>query len=82
MPFIQLQKKRIGQIGAEATFRRQLIFSEVEVLKLLIPYIKKNLKLTDVTVMTVEEAKSTSAAPDTSLEQAEPGSPSFNFYNP
>ncbi|PVF99305.1 leucyl-tRNA synthetase [Serendipita vermifera] len=82
MPFIQLQKKRIEQFGAEATFRRQLLFSEVEVLKLLVPYIKKNLKLQDVTVMTVEEARQASAAPDTLMDQAEPGTPAFNFYNP
>lgn len=81
MPFIQLQKKRITQLGAEAAFRRQLLFSEVEVLTLLIPYIKKNLKMQDVNVMTVEEGRKASA-PDALLDQAEPGTPAFNFFNP
>lgn len=72
----------MAQIGAEATFRRQLLFSEVEVLNLLSPYIKKNLKLQDVNVLTVEEAKKGRVAPDSVIDQSEPGSPAFNFYNP
>jgi hypothetical protein len=59
-----------------------LLFSEVDVLKLLIPYIKKNLKLQDVMVMTVEEARGASTAAENVLDQAEPGTPAFNFYNP
>jgi leucyl-tRNA synthetase len=72
----------MAQIGAENTFRRQLLFSESDVLTLLVPYIKKTLKLQDVTVMTVEEAKKSAAAPDTIIDLAEPGTPAFNFYNP
>ena len=98
MPFIQAQKvchksfclatltdsvqKRIAQIGAEATFRRQLLFDEAEVLTLLSPYIMKNLKMGLVTVMRVEDGKETKAAPDMLIDTAEPGSPAFNFYNP
>ncbi|CAG7851167.1 Putative leucine--tRNA ligase, cytoplasmic; AltName: Full=Leucyl-tRNA synthetase; Short=LeuRS [Serendipita indica DSM 11827] len=82
MPFIQMQKKRMAQLGAEATFRRQLLFDEAEVLTLLTPYITKNLKLIDVTVMRVEDAKEAKVAPDMIIDTAEPGSPAFNFYNP
>jgi leucyl-tRNA synthetase len=72
----------MAQLGAETAFRRQLMFSESDVLTLLIPYIKKTMKLQDVTVMTVEEAKKSAIAPDTIVDQAEPGTPAFNFYNP
>jgi leucyl-tRNA synthetase len=59
-----------------------LLFSEVEVLTLLIPYIKKNLKMQDVNVMTVDEGKKAASAPEVLLDQAEPGTPAFNFFNP
>jgi len=59
-----------------------LLFSELEVLTLLVPYIKKNLKMQDVNVMTVEEGRKAASAPVALLDQAEPGTPAFNFFNP
>ena len=49
---------------------------------LLIPYIKKNLKMQDVNVMTVDEGKKAASAPEVLIDQAEPGTPAFNFFNP
>ena len=73
----------MAQIGAQAAFRRTLLFSETDVLQELIPYIKKNMTLVDVDLWTVSDALNQS---DTSfskfrIEQAEPGSPGIEFRN-
>ncbi|EJD43600.1 leucyl-tRNA synthetase [Auricularia subglabra TFB-10046 SS5] len=81
MPFVQLFKKRIAQIGAKAAFQRKLLFSEVDVLSELIPYIKRNLNLQEVTVEAVEGARKHAGWTATIMDNAEPGSPTYEFRN-
>jgi leucyl-tRNA synthetase len=61
-----------------------LSFSEIEVLEVLVPYVKKNLKIDTVKVMTVDEARARADEPGfipTLVEAAEPGTPAFIFFN-
>ena len=74
----------MAQYGAETAFRRTLPFSESLVLHEILAYLKKTLNLSEVEVLSVEEARSkeqergyTSSIIDTS----EPGSPAFEYYN-
>ena len=70
----------MAQFGAETAFNRTVPFSEVEVLREVLPYFKKSLNLVDAEVFTVEEAKEKGFAP-TMVDGAEPGSPTFEYYN-
>ncbi|KAF9784634.1 hypothetical protein BJ322DRAFT_1204776 [Thelephora terrestris] len=86
MPFIQLFKKRMQQLGAEAAFKRQLLFSEVDVLNEILGYLKKSLGLEDAEVLTVDEALVKAQADPPSynkmiIESSEPGTPAFEFRN-
>ncbi|KDR73628.1 hypothetical protein GALMADRAFT_251386 [Galerina marginata CBS 339.88] len=84
MPFIQAFKKRMAQYGAETAFRRALPFSEGDVLRELLPYLKKTLSLTDASVLSVEEARPKEQEPGYTksiIDTAEPGSPAFEYYN-
>ncbi|KAG1759616.1 hypothetical protein EDD22DRAFT_993770 [Suillus occidentalis] len=49
-------KKRMSEIGVDAAFLRTLLFSESEILKNLLPYLKKSLSLEDVEIFSVDEA--------------------------
>lgn len=55
-------------------------FSEVDVLRGVVPYIKKSLSLVDAEVLLVEEAKEKGFSPHM-IDGAEPGSPAFEYYN-
>jgi len=86
MPFIQLFKKRMQQFGAEAAFKRQLLFSEVDVLNETLGYLKKSLGLVDAEVLTVDVALGRSEADPQGynkmiIESSEPGTPAFEFRN-
>jgi len=86
MPFIQLFKKRMQQVGAEAAFKRQLLFSEVEVLNEILGYLKKSLGLEDAEVLAVDEALVKAEADPKGynkmiIESSEPGTPAFEFRN-
>lgn len=51
---------------------------------MLVPYVKKNLKIETVDVMTVDEARARAGEPGftpTLVEVAEPGTPAFIFFN-
>ena len=74
------------QFGAEATFKRQLLFSEADVLNEILGYLKKSLGLVDAEVLTVEEALVRSEAGSQGynkmiIESSEPGTPAFEFRN-
>jgi len=74
------------QFGAEAAFKRQLLFSEVDVLNEILGYLKKSLGLVDAEVLTVDEALARSSAEPqgynkTIIESSEPGTPAFEFRN-
>ncbi|KAG1852611.1 hypothetical protein C8R48DRAFT_350172 [Suillus tomentosus] len=83
MPFIQAFKKRMSEIGVDAAFQRTLLFSESEILKELLPYLKKSLSLEDVEVFSVEEAlqREGPGFTRTIIESSEPGSPAFEYRN-
>jgi leucyl-tRNA synthetase len=77
-------QKRMAQLGAKAAFQRSLLFSEIEVLKEILPYLKKSLSLVDVEVLSVEEALPHVGEPGFSkaiIEASEPGAPAFEFRN-
>lgn len=87
MPFVQVLKKKAATVGARA-FVNKLPFSELDALKLLVPYIKQQLKIESVDVVSVADAKkaieSNSEGEGWSLEKAEssePGQPSVQFWN-
>ncbi|KIY63254.1 leucine-tRNA ligase [Cylindrobasidium torrendii FP15055 ss-10] len=84
MPFIQGLKKRIAQYGAETAFNRGLLFSETQVLKEMLAYLKKTLNLVDVDVLTVDEALAKAGEPGYTkviIDQSEPGTPAFEYRN-
>lgn len=88
MPFVMAFKKRIAEFGAEMAFNRQLPFNEKETLAASSGYLKKTLNFRAVHI---ESAKDALAHADelqgkhgfdrTVVEGAEPGTPSFAFYN-
>jgi leucyl-tRNA synthetase len=74
------------QLGAEAAFKRQLLFSEVDVLNEILGYLKKSLSLVDAEVLTVDEALVRSEGNPQGynkmiIESSEPGTPAFEFRN-
>jgi len=74
------------QFGAEATFKRQLLFSEEDTLNEILGYLKKSLSLVDAEVLAVDEALAKSEADPRGynkmiIESSEPGSPAFEFRN-
>ncbi|KAN0141985.1 hypothetical protein V8E53_000447 [Lactarius tabidus] len=86
MPFVQLFKKRIAEFGAETAFKRTLPFVETDVLREVLPYLKRTLNLVDVEVLSVEDALAHLEASKTGysrmiIESSEPGSPAFEFRN-
>lgn len=80
------QQKRMQQVGAEAAFRRQLLFSEVDVLNEILGYLKKSLSLEDAEVLTVDGALVRAEVDPKGynkmiIESSEPGAPAFEFRN-
>ena len=67
-------------------FKRKLPFVETDVLREVLPYLKRTLNLVDVEVLSVEEALSQIEAGKVGysrmiIESSEPGSPAFEFRN-
>ena len=63
-----------------------LLFSEVDVLKEILGYLKKSLNLVDAEVLTVDEALVRSGGSSQGynkmiIESSEPGTPAFEFRN-
>ena len=74
------------QFGAEAAFKRQLLFSEVDVLNEILGYLKKSLGLEDAEVLTADEALAKAEAEPQGynkmiIESSELGTPAFEFKN-
>ena len=70
----------MAQFGAQQAFNRRLPFSEVEVLKEILPYLKKTLDLVDAEIFTADEAVA-KGFNKMIVESAEPGSPAFEYRN-
>ena len=88
MNFIVGFKKRIADFGAETAFNRLLPFNESETLKAASGYLRKSLNFRAVHIESAEEAISRAAELEGKdgfdakiVELAEPGMPSFAFYN-
>ena len=74
----------MAQYGAQTAFRRTLPFSEVDVLRELLPYLKKSLNLVDAEVMSVDEAYShegEAGYTKSIIDTSEPGAPAFEYRN-
>ena len=71
----------MAQYGAETASRRALPFSESAVLRELLPYLKKTLNLVEATVLSVEEARQIGSYSSSIIDNSEPGSPAFEYYN-
>ena len=80
---MKCSQKRIAQFGAQTAFKRTLPFSEAKVLNEVVPYIKKSLNLVDAEVWMADDAKQKDEPGFTKMliENAEPGSPGFEFRN-
>ena len=70
----------MAQFGAQQAFNRTLPFSETDVLKESLPYLKKTLDLVDAEIHTVDEAAA-KGFNKMIVESAEPGSPAFEYRN-
>lgn len=88
MPFVMAFKKRIAEFGPEMAFNRQLPFDETETLKASSGYLKKTLNFRDVHIESAKDALTRADELQGKhgfdkhvVEGAEPGSPSFAFYN-
>ncbi|ORY23359.1 leucine-tRNA ligase [Naematelia encephala] len=87
MPFCQTFKRRVSELGKDA-FGRSLLFSELDALKLLTPYIKSSLKLQECDIISIQEAskriqdeKDNEQWSKERIEASEPGSPAVQFWN-
>jgi leucyl-tRNA synthetase len=72
------------QFGAQTAFRRTLPFSESDVLKEILPYLKKSLGLVNAEILSVDEAQAHEGEPGYTksiIESSEPGSPAFEYRN-
>ncbi|KAJ1942456.1 cytosolic leucyl tRNA synthetase [Linderina pennispora] len=81
MPFAQEIKKRVLLIG-ESAFDRQLHFSELDVLAEIVPYLKKSLGYSEISL--VDLAKSAAELDEAQAKAADsavPGEPSFKMAN-
>lgn len=79
-----ISQKRMAQYGAQTAFRRTLPFSEIDVLKELLPYLKKSLNLVDAEVMSVDEAlthEGEAGYTKSIIDTSEPGAPAFEYRN-
>ncbi|CAL1697931.1 unnamed protein product [Somion occarium] len=83
MPFIQAFKKRIAEFGATTAFNRTVPFSEVEVLREFLPYLKRTLGLVDAEIYFADDAKAKEEPGFTKniIDSAEPGAPAFEYRN-
>ncbi|KAG6855868.1 hypothetical protein H0H87_009903 [Tephrocybe sp. NHM501043] len=74
--------KRMAQFGAQTAFRRALPFSESQVLREILPYLKKSLGLVDAEVCSVGEARQKEGDDGFSkniIDTSEPGTPAFEY---
>jgi leucyl-tRNA synthetase len=83
MNFIVIFKRRIVDFGPSTAFDRLLPFNEIETLKAASGYLKKSMNFQQIHVHAIEDKdsyKGVDVDPKI-LENAEPGQPSFIFFN-
>lgn len=88
MPFVMAFKKRIADFGPDMAFNRQLPFDELATLQAAAGYLKKTLNFRDVhfenageALKKADELQGKLGFDKNQVEGAEPGQPSFAFYN-
>ncbi|KAK0557446.1 cytosolic leucyl tRNA synthetase [Tilletia horrida] len=88
MPFVIALKKRISESGADVAFNRMLPFNEIETLQAASSYIKRTMGFREIHIESAEDALSKADELEGKdgfdrkiVEAAEPGTPSFTFYN-
>ena len=89
MPFVQSLKKRLASgEPISAVLDRKLPFDEVEILKQMVPGLKKSAGLTEIDILIAEDdgkrvvdVEGKEAKLPVSVENAMPGSPVFHFEN-
>ncbi|PWN51813.1 leucyl-tRNA synthetase [Violaceomyces palustris] len=88
MPFVMMLKKRIFDFGPHVAFNRLLPFNESDTLKAGSSYLKKTLNFREVHIESAEESIAKTSELEGKngfdvkiVELAEPGTPSFAFYN-
>ncbi|PWN34453.1 leucyl-tRNA synthetase [Meira miltonrushii] len=87
MPFAQQFKKRIEEFGADVAFNRLLPFDEIETIQAASSYLKRTINLQELNLISADEVLAKPDGPKEAgvdpraLENAEPGSPAFVFYN-
>ncbi|SOV04995.1 probable CDC60 - leucine--tRNA ligase, cytosolic [Ustilago sp. UG-2017a] len=84
MNFIVTLKKRIADFGAETAFNRLLPFNEIETLKAASGYLKKTMHFKQIHVYSIEDDQQIYKdlrVEEKVLENAQPGQPSFAFFN-
>ncbi|KAJ9101497.1 hypothetical protein QFC19_005150 [Naganishia cerealis] len=90
MPFVSMMRRKLESTGV-AALSHNLLYSEIDALTNLSPYIKSSLKLKQVIILTVDDAltylgKRTSADVEDGwerrvIERAEPERPGISFWN-
>lgn len=83
MNFIVTFKKRIADFGAQTAFNRLLPFDEIATLRAAAGYFKKSMHFSHIHIYQIEDKDSYKDVDvdDKVLEAAEPGQPSFAFFN-
>ncbi|KAL9934387.1 hypothetical protein V8E36_006843 [Tilletia maclaganii] len=88
MPFLVTLKKRVAEFGAETALNRLLPFNETETLQAASSYLKRTLGFREVHLESAEESLAKADELEGKdgfdrkvVEAAEPGAPSFAFYN-
>lgn len=87
MPFVQAFKRRIDEFGKDTAFNRLLPFDERETIEAASTYLKRTIKLQELSILSAEDALAQSDDAQQAgfdrrnVEMAEPGSPSFLYYN-
>lgn len=83
MNFIVTFKKRIADFGAQTAFNRLLPFNEIETLQAASGYFKKSMNFKQIHIHAIEDVESYKGLDidPKVIETAEPGQPSFTFFN-
>jgi leucyl-tRNA synthetase len=85
MPFAKSFQTKIEEFGPDVAFNRKLPFNETETIQEGSAYLKRTLKFGDMILESAEETLANGAeneqAERKQIENAQPGSPAFVFYN-
>ncbi|UZJ56488.1 hypothetical protein CBS101457_005808 [Exobasidium rhododendri] len=89
MPFVQSIKKRVEDLGREGAFERSLPFNETDIIQAGAAYLQRTLRFGELHLESAEDilekqkngGEGEEEISTVQLENAQPGSPAFSFYN-